>query len=428
MLPYGAGDAAMADAVKGSRIGRAFDRAVLRRLADWLAVAVAVTLPWSTSISQISIAFWLIAIVPTLDLASVRRELRSPAGALPVMLWLLGLAGMLWANVPWADRIAGLGGFHKLLVIPLLLAQFRNSERGVLVLYGFLASCSALLIASFAGWLLPAGTFGKEPGIPVRDYIAQSSEFLICIFALLAFAFERGRARLLHAAAATLLALVFLANILTISTGRTALVVAPLLLFILGFRLLGWKGLIAAFVAAAAIAAMAWTVSPFLRLRVESTLAYVRGYQKPNELEQSAVRIELWRKAFGFVAAAPAIGHGTGSIQAQYRGAATGTGATALVANNPHNQILAVAIQFGMIGVAVLMTLWVAHLALFRGGGLLPWIGIVIVLQNIVSSLFNSHLSDSFHGWLYVFGFGVVGGMMLRERQRAGAPARAPAP
>jgi O-antigen ligase len=416
----------MADAVNRSQIGRAFDRAALRRFADWLAVAVAVTLPWSTSISQILIVLWLLALVPTLDLASARRELRSPAGALPVLLWCLGLVGMLWANVPWTERVAGLGGFHKLLVIPLLLAQFRRSERGWMVLYGFLASCGALLIASFAGWLLSIGINGKDPGMPVRDYIAQSSEFLICIFALLAFAFESGRARLLHAAAATLLALLFLANILTISTGRTALVVVPLLLLILGFRLLGWKGLVAALVAATAIAAVAWPVSPFLRMRVESTLADMRGYQKPSELEPSGVRIELWRKAFGFVAAAPVIGHGTGSIQVQYRGAATGAGATAIVANNPHNQILAVAIQFGMVGAAVLMTMWVAHLALFRGGGLLPWIGIVIVLQNIVSSLFNSHLSDSFHGWLYVFGFGVVGGMMLRERQRAAAPARAP--
>ena len=66
------------------------DRAVLQRLADWLAVAVAVTLPWSTSISQISIALWLIALLPTLDLASVRRELRSPAGLLPVLLWVRG--------------------------------------------------------------------------------------------------------------------------------------------------------------------------------------------------------------------------------------------------------------------------------------------------------------------------------------------------
>jgi hypothetical protein len=64
----------------------------------------------------------------------------------------------------------------------------------------------------------------------------------------------------------------------------------------------------------------------------------------------------------------------------------------------------------------VLVAMWIAHLALFRGGGLIPWIGIVLVVQNIISSQFNSHLSDSFHGWLYVFGFGVVGGMMARER------------
>ena len=102
---------------------------------------------------------------------------------------------MLWANVPWTERIAGLGGFHKLLVIPLLLAQFRRSERGWLVLYGFLVSCCVLLFASFAGWMLAINVSGKEPGMPVRDYIAQSSEFLICIFALLAFAFDSRRAR-----------------------------------------------------------------------------------------------------------------------------------------------------------------------------------------------------------------------------------------
>jgi hypothetical protein len=38
-----------------------------------------------------------------------------------------------------------------------------------------------------------------------------------------------------------------------------------------------------------------------------------------------------------------------------------------------------------------------------------------------VSSLFNSHLFDFSEGWLYVFGVGVVGGMILRERD--GGPA-----
>ena len=53
---------------------------------------------------------------------------------------------------------------------------------------------------------------------------------------------------------------------------------------------------------------------------------------------------------------------------------------------------------------------------LFRGSGFIPSLGMVIVLQNIVSSLFNSHLFDFFHGWLYVFGVGIVGGMVLRAK------------
>jgi O-antigen ligase len=150
----------------------------------------------------------------------------------------------------------------------------------------------------------------------------------------------------------------------------------------------------------------------------------VQTYQTSNEVTSTGTRFELYRKATSFVAAAPVIGHGTGSIPDQYRRAATGEGVTALAANNPHNQLFAVAIQLGMLGVAVLMTMWVAHLAMFRGGGLIAWIGVVIVLQNIVSSLFNSHLFDSFHGWLYVFGFGVVGGMALREAAGQGTKIR----
>jgi hypothetical protein len=415
----------MTDAANGNWF-RAFDRAQFGLAADSLAVAVAVTLPWSTSISQIAIVLWLIALVPTLDVPSVRRELQAPAGLLPVLLWLVAAAGMLWADVAWSERLEGLGGFHKLLVIPLLLAQFRRSERGWWVLYGFLASCGALLLVSFVLWTLGIRIGTKSLGLPVRDYVSQSSAFLICIFALLAFAVDRAEARhWTRAAAGILLALLFLANIMLLATGRTALVVILLLLFMLGFRLWGWKGLVAASLAAVTIAAAAWTASPFLRGRVLATIADVRAYQQTEELDNSALRLELWRRAAASVATAPVMGHGTGTIPAQYRAASADAGKPMLLAVNPHNQILTVAMQLGMLGVAVLMTMWVAHLAVFRGSGLIAWIGVVVVVQNIASSMFNSHLSDSFHGWLYVFAFGVTAGMMLRERGPARRPDKA---
>jgi O-antigen ligase len=58
--------------------------------------------------------------------------------------------------------------------------------------------------------------------------------------------------------------------------------------------------------------------------------------------------------------------------------------------------------------------MWISQLMPFRGAGVLTWIGSVIVMSNIVGSLFNSFIFDFLEGWLYVIGFGVVAGMVRR--------------
>ena len=93
---------------------------------------------------------------------------------------------------------------------------------------------------------------------------------------------------------------------------------------------------------------------------------------------------------------------------------------------NPHNQTLNVAVQWGSIGVVLLYAMWLSHLLLFRGEGLVAWIGLMVVLQNFFSSLFNSHLFDFHEGWMYVLGVGVAGGMILRAKDTE-ADARAEA-
>ena len=87
-----------------------------------------------------------------------------------------------------------------------------------------------------------------------------------------------------------------------------------------------------------------------------------------------------------------------------------------MASTNPHNQTLAVGIQLGLLGVAVLFWMWVAHLLRFRGAGLAAWAGLVVAGQNVVSSLFNSHLFDFTHGWIYVVGVGIAAGTVLYER------------
>src|ERR1700683_1431462 len=126
--------------------GKAFNRERLSRIADWAAFAVAISLNWSTSATSILVGVWLLTALPSVDLGCLRREAKTAAGGLPLLLVGLGAAGMLWADVSWAERFGGFTGFYRLLMIPLLLAQFRRSEYGVWVLYGFFGSVVVLLL------------------------------------------------------------------------------------------------------------------------------------------------------------------------------------------------------------------------------------------------------------------------------------------
>jgi hypothetical protein len=90
-------------------VANALDRKRLTQIADWAAVGAAVSLPWSTSVTSILLVVWLLTLLPTLNVAMVRREVETAAGGLPVLLWLLAAVGMLWADVSWAERIQGLG-------------------------------------------------------------------------------------------------------------------------------------------------------------------------------------------------------------------------------------------------------------------------------------------------------------------------------
>jgi hypothetical protein len=60
-------------------------------------------------------------------------------------------------------------------------------------------------------------------------------------------------------------------------------------------------------------------------------------------------------------------------------------------------------------------------LQLFRESLFASWIGLVIVVQNFISSLFNSHLFDFHEGWVYVLGVGVAGGMAARAKRLSGS-------
>ena len=185
-----------------------------------------------------------------------------------------------------------------------------------------------------------------------------------------------------------------------------------------------WQVAIAAIAAGVLLVAATWYASPHLRTTVEKTFIDYRETMIQNNESGMGSRLIYWGKSLKFFTEAPLIGHGTGSTRGQFEKAAAGEiGAKALVVSDPHNQTLNVAVQWGAVGVILLYAMWLVHLALFRGEGLVNWIGLLVVIQNMLTSLLNSHLFDFNEGWIYVLGVGIAGGMRLPQRANAPVPA-----
>ena len=390
------------------------------RIADVLAALLAAALPWSTSAAGIFAALLVLVLLPALNAESVKTVKAVPALWLPLALAGLAVLGLMWSEASWSERWTGLSPMAKLLVLPLVMLHFQGSDRAWWVVAAFLASCSALLAASMVPVAVPPlrWMWGKQDGVPVKDYIVQSGEFLTCMFVALYLAVERARAgRSVAAVALLALAILFLVSILYVITGRTTLVALPILLILFGLWMFHWKGVVGALIVGLVVGAVAWVSSPYLRYRTTAAFEQVQRYQTERAVTPIGYRLEFWRKSLRFIADAPLFGHGTGSIEGQFRKAATGaTGLSSEVTANPHNQTLIVGVQLGVVGIGLLWAMWLSHLLLFRGDGLVVWFGLLVTVQTVIGSLFNSFLSDFTTGWIYVLCVGAAGGAILRRR------------
>ena len=402
------------------------DPAAWMKVSDIVAVLLALSLPWSTSLVGIFGAVLLITVAPTVELKGFLASLKRPISLLPIALFVLTLVGTLWSDAAWGARLYAVGPAAKFLVLPVLFYHFERSGRGSWVFVAFLVSCTLLMLISWMVFLHPELSLRTPElaarGIFVKNYIAQSQEFTLCAVALAYPIIMLLRAkRIALALLLTVIAFGFFVNMAFLVVSRTALVTVPVMFAVFALLHLRWRSIVIILCVGAAFSAVAWQTSPALRQTAETFARDYRLYKEFNQPTSIGLRLEFWEKSLRFFAEAPVIGHGTGSTRGLFEAAATGPAVLAQgqVIGNPHNQTLNVAVQWGTVGVVILYAMWLSHFSLFRGEGLADWIGLMVVLQNMFSSLFNSHLFDFHEGWMYVLGVGIAGGMVLRARSQA---------
>jgi hypothetical protein len=400
---------------------RSIAQAARQKGTENFAIIAAAALPWSTSLASSCGLAFLIGFLTTVKPAEFARSLKHPASLAPLVLCLIALLGVLWAGeISWSERLRGLTPMGKFLGIPVLIYYFSQSDRGRYVFLAFVASCTVLMLYSWVVLFWPGLSIhykSDQPGVPVKNYIDQSQGFVFCAFALAAIAIETWRRR--HraiAVSAAIIAAALLANLAFVNVSRTALVYSPVLAALFAYRYLGRRDFwIACPVLLAAVAGL-WAISPNLQHKVSAAFTEYQTPTSERGLTSVGQRLGLWNKSIEFIKAAPLIGHGTGAAKKLFVQAFSGqTSLPTGVIGNPHNQTLFFAIQWGLAGALALYAMWTVHLLTFRGEGVIAWIGLVAVVQNILSSLFNSHLSDFYQGWLYVLAVGIAAGTISRE-------------
>ncbi len=390
--------------------------------ADVLSALLAVALPWSTTAFLILLAPLLVVICGSVDVKMFLRSARRAPSRISIAFFLLALFGVLWSEAGVSNGLHGLGPLVKFLVLPFFLYYFEKSGRGAWVLAAFLVSCILLLINSWLITFEPGLAFktgrccGEDYGVSVRNYIDQSQEFSICLVGLCCAALYSIQSKmwvvfaLLFAAATA-----FAVNMVFVAVSRTAIICLPVMLVVLAWRHGRARGMLLVMGAGGVMLTAAWFASPQLRLRVMSTYSQFQEYHNDGAPSSVGKRLEFWRKSIVFFREAPLIGHGTGSTLHLFEQAAIGqTAVTAEVVANPHNQTFSIVIQWGVSGLIVLYALWFFHLRMFFKGGFIADLGLMLVVQSIIGSLFNSHLSDFAEGWLYVLGVGAAGGILAK--------------
>lgn len=403
------------------------DPAAWAKAADFVAILLALSLPWSTSLVGIFGVVWVITLVPTLDLKAFLVSLRRPVSFLPIALFALAALGMLWSDASWGARTYALSPTAKLLLLPLLFYHFERSSRGLHVFIAFLISCTLLLLLSWIVAFFPGLALKPDAqyGVPVKNYIDQSQEFALCAVVLAYPVITLLRSgRTWAAFGFTAIAVLLVVNMMFIAVSRTALVTMPIMLAVFAALHLKWRTSLAILLGGIVLAVSAWAVSPKLQWKIETFYRDYHLYTVQDEPTSIGIRLEFWKKSWQFFAEAPVFGHGTGSTRGLFEKASSGyvdgskVLASAQVIGNPHNQTLNVAVQWGVVGIIVLYGMWLYHILLFRAEGLIAWIGLMVVVQNFFTSLFNSHLFDFHEGWMYVLGVGVAGGTVLGVRLR----------
>jgi len=315
--------------------------------------------------------------------------------SLAIALFLLLIIGLTYTPVPLNDALDFLKKYRKILYFAMVVSIFRDNVGAArLAEDSFIAGCIVLLFISYSIFfsIIPSDRFGFS----VVYHITHSLFMAILAFWCLQRMFESRQYIYLW------LGLFLLAtiNLFYIAPGRTGMLVYIALIILTLFQRLSWKKLLPATILVSIIVGITFFTSSNFSTRVNEAVDEMRGYQAESSRTSLGMRFDWWQNSIDIVRQKPIFGHGTGSFQAVQENLIK-DGDTQST-DNPHNEYLFLAVQTGLVGLFLFVTLLVVQfIASFSLQPPRKYLLQGVVVAMSVGCLMNSFLFDSHSGHFY---------------------------
>lgn len=400
--------------------------------ARFSAVLTLAAVPISTAgVNLASALVLLFAVCSPEAWRGLRKIGQSRTSVAAIALFAALALSLLYTTASMNEAVNFLMKYRKLLIFPILLLVFQGEGSAkwgcaaIWALFTALTVAMLLTYTNYFGWTA-VGPMHDTQGPMSKPWVFKdhiSGGLMMAYLVWLSVVLGRAASKPLWRGLLFLTALLALVNVLLVLQGRTGQVVALIYvgLFIVwqlvnlrsaragGIRMVAT---LACIVACFGLAYYAFTAKDS---RLADTGQEITTFEKKNEDTSAGVRLEFYRRSVDLFAHRPIAGYGVGSVLPEFeRLTKNKTGARAVMAGNPHNEFLLMAVQLGVIGVALFVWLLVA---LYRECKRVEPLGRMLIygyLIAFVAGCFaNSLLLNFTEGSLFV----LLSGVLLYSRR-----------
>ncbi|MBU0744208.1 MAG: O-antigen ligase family protein [Gammaproteobacteria bacterium] len=366
------------------------------------AVAAAPAIVLSTAAAVI---LFPLAIILNIAAGNLREKfnliVRNPVTLAFLLFFLLFLIGSTYSTGPITDVLIVLRKHAKYLLAVMLFPVFMEEKWRNYAILSFIGGILVMLVASYLrthGYLSWGATGAVEIFKSSIDF-----NFLMAFAAYLSL-FKIASASSRYRMAWIIIFILIVHTVLFRSMGRSGYFIFMALMLLFFEQKMGWRGLIIAGASVTLLFVLAFSFSSTFKGRINFIFNDIKVYQQ-NENTSVGLRMTFVKNGIKLIKAHPVFGAGTGSYVKEYSSIKpTPLDLNVITAPNPHNEYIYIGVQFGIVGLIVLLLFFSIPLWYSK---FLPekekYIARGVIVSIMLGSLSNTCLSDITMRHFYIY-------------------------